>query len=60
MLEGFIEGKGKEHQNSGGCRSVSTLCNLISFCGKGSLFEMILKICGNSSELGGQELAAGL
>ena len=31
MLEGYIEGKGKEHQSSGGCQSISTLCILISF-----------------------------
>jgi hypothetical protein len=36
MLEGYIEGKGKEHQSSKGCQSISTLCNLISFCGKGN------------------------
>jgi len=51
MLEGYIEGKGKEHQSVGGCQSISTLCSLISFCGKGSIFEMISKICGNSSDI---------
>jgi len=51
MLEGYIEGKGKEHQSVGGCQSISTLCSLISFCGKGSIFEMISKICGNLSDI---------
>ena len=47
----IVDGKGKEPQSSGGCQSISTLCSLISFCGKGSIFEMILRICGNSSDI---------